>query len=151
MTSETLRVSGAVVSALVIAAALYVALRLEEPLARTLLPAPVPQMGAVAAPTPLAFAVRFRGDGPIARAQALAAAGSERRASRRVPAELRRQAAFDGLCFEGFTRRAAEIILKPCGDVADAERAEFQTRWLASLNRMGAVEYANLAPDTRER
>lgn len=150
MNAEPLRISGAIVSALVIAAALFLALRTEDvPAAAMLMSEPFVQSSA-AAPAPLAFAVRFRGDGPIARAQEMAGRGSERRAARRIAAELGRQPAFDGLCFNGFTNHAAEVVLTSCVEIASEDRAQVQTRWLASLNRMPAVEYANLALGTRE-
>ncbi len=94
-------------------------------------------------PSPISFLVRFRGEGPIAQAQAEAARGREARAARIIQAQLERQAAFDGLCFDRFTVGAAEVVLRSCADVPAAERAAFQTRWLARLNAMRAVDYAD--------
>ena len=151
MNSEVVRISGAIVSALVIAGALFVALRADgAPMAAPVSPPPAHSTSATAPSAPVALAVRFRGDGPIARAQAMAARGRERHAALRIARELERQPAFDGLCFDGFTRHATEVLLRSCGDVADGERARAQTRWLAALNRMRAIEYANPARQMRE-
>ncbi len=92
---------------------------------------------------PVSFIVRFRGAGPIARAQALAARGRDAQAARQVQAQLARQGAFSGLCFDRFTVGGAEVVLRSCADISPAERAAFQTRWLARLNAMRAVEYAD--------
>lgn len=92
---------------------------------------------------PLSFVVRFRGSGPIARAQAMAAQGRESQGARQVQVQLARQGAFNGLCFDRFTLGAAEIVLRSCADIAPAERARVQTWWLARLNAMRAVEYAD--------
>jgi hypothetical protein len=96
-----------------------------------------------APPAPISFLVRFRGSGPIARAQAMAADGDETQAARLVQVQLERQRAFHGLCFDRFTIGGAEIVLRSCMDVPPSERAAFQTRWLARLNAMRAVEYAD--------
>lgn len=93
---------------------------------------------------PVGFIVRFRGDGPIARAQALAARGRLPQAERQVEAQLARQRAFAGLCFERFTVGGAEIVLRACEDVPAAARAAFQARWLAQLGAMRAVDYADI-------
>ena len=95
------------------------------------------------APAPVAFVVRFRGAGPIARAQAMAARGREAEAARLIQAQLARQSAFSALCFDRFTVGATEVELRSCQDIAAADRATFQTRWLAQLNAMRAVEYAD--------
>ena len=93
---------------------------------------------------PVGFIVRFRGDGPIARAQALAARGRVTQAERQVEAQLARQRAFAGLCFDRFTVGGAEIVLRACEEIPAAARAAFQARWLARLNAMGAVDYADV-------
>jgi hypothetical protein len=97
-----------------------------------------------AAPAPISLIVRFRGRGPIAHAQALAANGRLSEAARQVQIQLARQTAFNGLCFDRFTVGGAEIVLRSCADVAPGERAALQTRWLARLNAMHAVEYADV-------
>ena len=92
---------------------------------------------------PVAFLVRFQGSGPIAQAQARAARGQVQGAQRTVEAQLRRQSAFAGLCFDRFTVGAAEIVLRSCEAVAGHERAAYQARWLARLQAMRAVAYAD--------
>lgn len=101
--------------------------------------APAPQ-GAAA---PVGFIVRFQGAGPISRAQAMAARGQGARAQRQVEAQLRRQGAFSGLCFDRFTVGGAEIVLRSCENVAAAERASYQQRWVARLQAMRAVDYVD--------
>lgn len=148
-----MRISGAIVSAAVIAAALALSASPRAPRAtqfpRLLLAAPAAPE-ALSAPTPVEFVVRFRGRGPIARAQAMAARGRESAAARRIVAELDRQRSFNGLCFDRFTVAAAEVVLKSCADVPAAERAAVQTRWLSTLNAMRSVEYANSSAAMRE-
>ena len=92
---------------------------------------------------PVAFLVRFQGSGPIARAQARAARGQAAAAQRSLEAQLRRQSAFSGLCFDRFTVGAAEVVLRSCEPVAAHERASYQARWLARLQAMRAVAYAD--------
>lgn len=92
---------------------------------------------------PVAFLVRFQGSGPIAQAQARAARGQVQSAQRTVEAQLRRQSAFAGLCFGRFTVGAAEIVLRSCEAVTGHERAAYQARWLARLQAMRAVAYAD--------
>jgi hypothetical protein len=95
------------------------------------------------AAAPVAFLVRFQGSGPIARAQARAARGQVQGAQRTVEAQLRRQSAFSGLCFDRFTVGAAEIVLRSCAPVAGHERAGYTARWLDRLQAMRAVAYAD--------
>lgn len=92
---------------------------------------------------PVAFLVRFQGSGPIARAQARAASGQTQAAQRTVEAQLRRQAAFSGLCFDRFTVGGAEIVLRSCQAVPGHERAAYQARWLQRLQAMRTVAYAD--------
>jgi hypothetical protein len=92
---------------------------------------------------PVAFLVRFQGSGPIARAQTRAARGQTTAAQRSLEAQLRRQSAFSGLCFDRFTVGAAEVVLRSCEPVAAHERASYQARWLARLQAMRAVAYAD--------
>lgn len=116
-------------------------------------PAPVAAQVAQAEPEqPVGFLVRFRGNGPIARAQALAVRGQLARAERQVQTQLARQSGLHGLCFDRFTVGAAEIVLRSCEHVAPAQRAAFQARWLSRLNAMNSVEYADAnAAVSRER
>lgn len=89
------------------------------------------------------FIVRFRGAGPIARAQVSAGRGQIAEAQRQVEAQLTRQSAFRGLCFDRFTVGGAEIVLKTCEAVAASERAGVQQSWGARLRGMRAVEYVD--------
>jgi hypothetical protein len=93
---------------------------------------------------PVGFIVRFRGQGPIARAQAQAARGQMARAQRQVEIQLQRQAAFNGLCFDRFTVGGAEIVLRTCDAVAANQRAAVQQSWGARLRAMRAVEYVDV-------
>ncbi|MEZ5960135.1 MAG: hypothetical protein R3C30_06855 [Hyphomonadaceae bacterium] len=92
---------------------------------------------------PVGFIVRFRGTGPIARAQASAARGQVAPAQRQVEVQLVRQTAFNGLCFDRFTVGGAEIVLRTCEAVAASERAAVQQSWGARLQAMRAVEYVD--------
>jgi hypothetical protein len=101
---------------------------------------------------PLAFVVRFRGGGPIARAQANAARGRTSVAQAEIEAQLRRQSDFRGLCFDRFTAGAAEVVLRTCAAIVPSERERVQRAWLERLRAMRAVEYADVnATATRER
>lgn len=93
---------------------------------------------------PLAFIVRFRGTGPIARAQAQAARGETQAAQRQVEIQLVRQTDFAGLCFDRFTVGGAEIVLRTCDAIAASERAALQQRWLTRLRAMRSVAYADV-------
>lgn len=146
MDVNALRLWGVWTSAALIAGALAAALWSGEPrdarAAQGL--AQAAQAGSAnAAPAPVAFLVRFRGDGPIARAQTRARRGDEAGAGRQVEVQLQRQSAFRGLCFDRFTVGAAEIVLRSCAPVAASARAGFQAGWLARLKAMRAVEYAD--------
>lgn len=94
-------------------------------------------------PAPVAFLVRFRGSGPIARAQAAAARGATTDAERQVEQQLRRQSAFAGLCFDRFTVGGAEIVLRTCAAIVPSERGAVQQDWLNRLRAMRAVEYVD--------
>jgi hypothetical protein len=89
------------------------------------------------------FIVRFRGEGPIARAQARAAGGQIAEAQRDVEVQLQRQASFAGLCFDRFTAGGAEIVLRTCDAVAASARADVEQVWLLRLQAMPGVEYAD--------
>lgn len=143
MDAGPLRVWGIAASAAVMAVALTLALRptqnaqAEPPTAYQ-----VAQAGATAA-APVAFLVRFRGSGPIARAQARAARGQTQSAQSEIEAQLLRQTAFAGLCFDRFTVGASEVVLRTCDPVAASERARVQQDWLNRLRAMRSVEYAD--------
>jgi len=92
---------------------------------------------------PVAFLVRFRGEGPIARSQAQATRGQTGAAQREIEVQLRRQSAFAGLCFDRFTLGAAEVVLRTCDAIAASERVAVQARWLQRLQAMRAVAYAD--------
>lgn len=148
MDVDALRAWGMAASAAVVAGALIVSTPWRSPPSeaplrvQALMQAGEPQATS-APPSPVSFIVRFRGSGPIARAQAMAEAAEETQAARLVQAQLERQSAFHGLCFDRFTVGGAEIVLRSCADIAPSERAAFQTRWLARLNAMRAVDYAD--------
>lgn len=91
----------------------------------------------------VAFLVRFRGTGPIARAQAQAARGQTTEAQRQIEIQLRRQRDFSGLCFERFTVGGAEVVLRTCAAIVASERAAVQQRWLTRLQAMRAVDYVD--------
>ncbi len=92
---------------------------------------------------PVAFVVRFRGEGPIARAQAGARQGDLQAAQRVIESQLQRQAALAGLCFDRFTAGAQEVVLRTCEPVGVTEQARVQRDWLTRLRAMRAVAYAD--------
>ncbi len=92
---------------------------------------------------PVGFIVRFRGSGPIARAQAQAARGEMGQAQRQVEVQLNRQTWAAGLCFDRFSVGGAEIVLRTCEAVAASERNAVQQTWGARLRAMRAVEYVD--------
>ena len=92
---------------------------------------------------PIGFIVKFRGGGPIARAQVLAARGELAQAQRQVEVQLGRQTWAAGLCFDRFTVGGAEIVLRTCEAVAASERNAVQQSWGARLRAMRAVEYVD--------
>lgn len=141
MDVNALRFWGIGASSAVIAVALVLALQ----------PAPSAQAQAVfevaqaeTQSQPVSFLVRFRGEGPIARSQAQAARGQTGPAQREIEAQLLRQTAFSGLCFDRFTVGAAEVVLRSCDAIAASERASVQARWLQRLQAMRAVAYADV-------
>jgi hypothetical protein len=169
MDVQVLRFWGIVVGSALIAIALWIAaLGPETAPARATTSESVQTAQTQPAASP-SFLVRFRGSGPIARAQADAARGGMSQAQRRIEAQLRRQRAFAGLCFERFTAGAAEIVLATCTPVAFAglcferftagaaeivlatctpvatrERAAVEARWLSRLRGMRGVAYADV-------
>lgn len=135
-------------------AAMAVALMIGfQPRADAQAPQPVVQLAqAEARAAPIAFLVRFRGSGPIARAQARGARGNLPLAQREIEAQLRRQSAFSGICFDRFTAGAAEVVLRTCTAIVASERARVQQQWLTRLRGMRAVEYVDAnATATQER
>lgn len=151
MNWEALRLGGVAASATVLAAC--VALALTAPEAARAQPATPVLAQATQTPTHVAFLVRFRGDGPISRAQRDAARGQTSQAQAIIEAQLRRQAPLNGLCFDRFTVGAAEVVLRSCDPVGANDRAAHQARWTARLGAMGSVEYvdANATASTERR
>lgn len=99
---------------------------------------------AAASNEPIGFLVRFEGNGPLGRAQALAARGRSSQAQRAAEQALARQRAFRGLCFDRFTVGGAEMVLRSCAPVAAGQRAQLTATWLSRLRDMPAVAYADL-------
>ncbi|MGD9980310.1 MAG: hypothetical protein AB7H66_00085 [Hyphomonadaceae bacterium] len=149
MDVNALRTWGIAVSGAMLVGALAIAWQPETRAAAQ--PQSVGEM-AQAEAAPVGFIVRFRGQGPIARAQAQAARGEIAQAQRQVEVQLQRQSAFSGLCFDRFTVGGAEMVLRTCEAVAASERAGVQQRWGARLRAMRAVEYVDVnATVTQER
>ncbi len=142
MDVQALRFWGMAVGAALMAFALWVAAMGPDapPHAR---PADRAQNPGVA-PEPASFVVRFQGRGPIARAQAVATRGDTDSGRQRIEAQLQRQQAFAGLCFERFTANAGEVVLRTCDVVASHERAALERQWLSRLRAMRAVAYADV-------
>lgn len=145
------RTWGIAVTGALMAVALFIALQPDS--AANTQPQPAAQIAqAVQGASPVGFIVRFRGSGPIARAQAQAARGQAAQARRQVEFQLRRQSAFRGLCFDRFTVGGAEMVLRTCEPVAASERAVVQQSWGARLRAMRAVEYVDVnATVTQQR
>jgi hypothetical protein len=149
MDVNALRIWGIAVSGALMVGALAIALEPQTPATAQ----PVAQLAqAEASASSIGFIVRFRGSGPIARAQALAASGQTGQAQRQVEIQLGRQAGFRGLCFDRFTVGGAETVLRTCATIAASERTNVQQRWGARLRAMRAVEYVDVnATVTQER
>jgi hypothetical protein len=167
MDAKLLRNAGIAVAAAALLAALSIATLSGDPaptaseappVAAPLPPAAEPERAE--APQPAAtqadlvsFIVAFRGAGPLARAQALAAQGRETQARAVAQRGLAEQRDLRGLCFDRFTLGGAEIVLRSCNAVAASERASFSAGWLARLRDMPTVAYADLnstaAPEAR--
>jgi hypothetical protein len=151
MDVNALRVWGIAVTGALMAGALVVAFQ-PETHAEAQLQAAAEIAQAQTNAAPVGFIVRFRGAGPISRAQGQAARGQMAQAQRQVEIQLARQSAFAGLCFDRFTVGGAEIVLRTCEAVAANERASVQQSWGARLQAMRAVEYVDVnAPVTQER
>lgn len=140
MDVNALRLWGIAVSAALISGALYIS---GQPLAEAQTAPPV-QFAQAAQAEHVGFVVRFRGEGPIARAQAMAARGDQQQAQRQIEAQLVRQTAFNGLCFDRFTVGAAEVVLRSCRPVAASDRAAYQDRWVRRLRAMRSIAYADV-------
>lgn len=133
MDLNTLRVSGIAVSGVLIAGAIYIASSAPRVSEQARATAPEP---AILTPRPSilpqAFAVSFRGDGPLARAQRLAMRGGhDHAAQRQVERALARQRAFRGLCFDHFTARG-DVVVRACMPATGID-------WSARLRSMPAV------------
>ncbi|HRP10430.1 MAG TPA: hypothetical protein PLK37_05295, partial [Terricaulis sp.] len=87
--------------------------------------------------------VRFQGQGPIASAQRAAQGGRLAQGQRVIEAQLARQTAFAGLCFDRFTAGAAEVVLRTCDVIAANARAATQQNWLTRLQAMRAIAYVD--------
>ena len=81
----------------------------------------------------ISFIVRFQGNGPLGRAQALAGQGREAEARRAAQAALASQRSLSGLCLDRFTIGGAEMVLRPCGALPARQHAAFRARWLPRL------------------
>ena len=149
MNVNALRTWGIAVSAAMIAASLAIAAQPAPAETR----ADMVQLAQAAQQAePLSFLVRFRGAGPIARAQRAASQGETEAAQRQVEVQLGRQRDFAGLCFDRFTVGAAEVVLRTCEAIVPSERAAIQQEWLTRLRAMRAVEYVDAnAPATQGR
>jgi hypothetical protein len=142
MNVNALRLSGIAVTGALMAVALFVAAQPQSHAeAQTQAAAQLAQ--AQTSADPVGFIVRFRGTGPISRAQAQAARGEIAQAQRQVEVQLQRQRSFAGLCFDRFTVGGAEIVLRTCEAVAASERNAVQQSWGARLRAMRAVEYVD--------
>lgn len=151
MEANALRTWGIAVTGALMAAALVIAFQ-PQPHAEAQQPAMLEQLAQAGDRASVGFIVRFRGTGPIARAQASAARGQIAPAQRQVEIQLQRQSAFNGLCFDRFTVGGAEIVLRTCEAVAASERAAVQQSWGARLRAMRAVEYVDVnATVTQQR
>jgi len=139
MDVNALRLWGIAVSAALISGALFIS---AQPFAEAQT-SPLAQFAQAPQPEHVGFVVRFRGEGPIARAQAMAARGNQQQAQRQIEAQLVRQTAFNGLCFDRFTVGAAEVVLRSCQPVAASERAAYQDRWVRRLRAMRSIAYAD--------
>lgn len=132
-----LRTWGIAASAAMLAASLVVALTpargARAPSGAAVELTPVPEEA-------ITFRVRFRGGGPIARAQERAQDG----AAETIAMQLRRQDAFEDLCFDRFDDRAKEVVLSTCNPVAAAQRTDLEQSWLRRLRAMRAVAYAEV-------
>jgi hypothetical protein len=143
MDVNALRTWGLVFGSVLMAAALFIALQPETRAEAQ--PQPVVQVAqAPAQAAPVGFIVRFRGEGPIARAQGQAARGQTSQAQRQIETQLVRQTWFNGLCFDRFTVGGSEVVLRTCDAVAANDRAGVQQRWGARLQAMRAVEYVDV-------
>jgi hypothetical protein len=98
------------------------------------------QAPAEQAPSSASLLVRFQDPHPLARAQALEAAGRCPEAEQLARETLATRADLAGLCFERFTAGGAEIVLAACAPSSDGQA--FQQGWIVRLQAMEDVEYA---------
>lgn len=137
--AAALRTWGIAVSAALMAIALAIG---SQPTPATQ-PAPAATSSAEAERAPVTLLVRFRGEGPIARAQTRARRGEPAAAQRAIEVQLQRQRGFAGLCFDRFTAGAAGIVLRTCEPVSEAEHDRARQDWLTRLRAMPAVANAD--------
>ncbi len=151
MDVNALRTWGIAVTGSLMVGALAIAFQPETP-AEAQAQAVAQMAQADASVAPVGFIVKFRGPGPISRAQDRASRGDLAQAQRQVEIQLGRQSAFAGLCFDRFTVGGAEIVLRTCETVAVSERSAVQQSWGARLQAMRAVEYVDAnATATQQR
>jgi hypothetical protein len=142
MDLSTLRMTGIAVSGALIAGAIYLASTAPR-VSVHVRAAPNAPLSATppanVSTVPQAFAVSFRGDGPLARAQRRAMRGGrEQGARRQVERALARQRAFRGLCFDHFAARG-DVVVRACTPAAG-------TNWSARLNAVPAVTNVDATP-----
>jgi hypothetical protein len=94
-------------------------------------------------PAVASFVVRFREPHPLARAQALEAAGQCEQAQQLARETIAARADLAGLCFDRFTLGGAEIVLKACAPISPDEAEAFQRTWVERFATMDGVEYAD--------
>jgi type IV secretory pathway VirB10-like protein len=90
----------------------------------------------------LEFIVRFDGPHPLARAQALYAAGQHAIAEADARRAVAATPALRGLCFSKFTL-GAETVLVACQRVSGAQLKAVSDRWTRRLRAMPGVDYAD--------
>jgi hypothetical protein len=121
-------------------------------------PTPIVEPADVGGPPPAGAAypsllVRFEAPHPMARAQALAAAGRFDEAAESARQTIRTRRDLRGLCYDRFTNGGAEVVLRACAPVPRAQRTRFQETWAQRLNSVEGVEYAEpnytLYPETK--
>ena len=138
MSLSAMRLWGIAASAALVLGALVFSLTAPAPLALA-----QPAQAQSPRAEPVAFLVRFQGQGPIATAQRAAQRGRIAPAQREIEAQLARQTAFAGLCFDRFTVGAAEVVLRTCTAIVASERAGVQQSWLTRLQAMRGVAYVD--------
>ncbi|HVY84728.1 MAG TPA: hypothetical protein VG943_06325 [Caulobacterales bacterium] len=130
-----LRAWGLIASGAALAVATAIAVFDREPAV-----AQAPPLAHVGEP-PLAFAVRFAPDHPLAHAQTLAAMGRTEDAKREVESILPLRRELSGLCFVRFAANA-DIIVQPCEEDERARTERLRALWSARFASMAGVSYA---------